>query len=126
MLEEGLLYTLHNLERSSHIATRPIQSAPAALDEHFASLRIALDTETSGAATNLAARRAGYERFRTATDPYIRASAATVHYDPGEVWATYGRWSRDSALVPRDPTSTRTTPRPAASDQAAKASTANG
>jgi hypothetical protein len=47
-----------------------------------------------------AAARGRFVRFRQATDPYIRAYAATVDYELPDVWATYDRRARDASLDP--------------------------
>jgi hypothetical protein len=102
ILEEGLLYTLHGLNRFSHLAVAEAKPEPARVRADFAALVVELaqrglsplDAEDPQAL-------AEYARFRAGTDPYIEAYAVNSDYDPHEVWATYSRWARDAALVAR-------------------------
>jgi hypothetical protein len=104
MLEEGLLSTLHGLERSSHLAAHlpsPVtEVGEADLHQLFTSLADELRQAGVRPWTADASARAGFVRFRQATDPYIRAYAATVDYELGEVWAIYDRRARDASLDP--------------------------
>jgi len=107
MLEEGLLYTLHNLQRSSHLAGSPSDVSVdgdgpggACFGEALDSQRVRLGLAAAPERPEDAAARASFRRFRQATDPIICTYAAAVDYDPRDVWATYNRWARDSALEP--------------------------
>jgi hypothetical protein len=98
ILEEGLLYTLHSLEHSSHLALSddPEMSERsfgdlACLREELGRLDLAVIGEGSPQAE-------AYVHFREATDPYIVAYAQNLGYDASDVWALYGRWARDAAL----------------------------
>ena len=103
ILEEGLLYVLHVLAESSHLAPEAesrcdIERARAdycalqrELNEHGLTAVRPGDDATAEA----------HARFRAATDRYIRAYAANIGYEPDALWATYDRWSRDSALDSR-------------------------
>ncbi len=102
VLEEGFLYTLHALGASIHLADsdEAQQGEDAArLRADFLALRKLLDR---GGLTVVPPDdpHAGmsYARFRGATDPYIRAYARNIGYEPEAIWATYGRWLRGSAL----------------------------
>ena len=102
ILEEGLLYTLHSLGASIHLAetSEETQQAGAAkLHADFIALRGLLDRPgLTVVSLDDGAARTGYIRFRSATDPYIEAYARNIGYEPETLWATYGRWERGSAL----------------------------
>jgi len=101
LLEEGLLYTLHSLMHSSHLRIQDVKSDRWRVD--FRDQR----TELERRGITPVAAEPDYEeaflRFREATDPYIRAYAHNVDFRDEDIWAIYGRWDRDSALLPRDP-----------------------
>jgi hypothetical protein len=108
ILEEGLLYTLHSLEHSSHLSV----AAPAGgrRADGSAAARLldlrALGRALAGAGLTPAAAGgvtgAAYERFVAATTPYIAAYAANAAYSAAGVWATYSRWARDADLESND------------------------
>jgi hypothetical protein len=99
ILEEGLLYTLHSLESSSHLTLEKETEDFAELREGLARLTTALEANgLRPISLNDDAAVAAYLRFHSATSPYIRAYARNAAYDPREVWATYNRWERNSAL----------------------------
>jgi hypothetical protein len=99
ILEEGLLYTLHSLESSSLMTVGQEGDDAARVRTDLARLIAALEDHglhpislDDGAAVD------AYVRFHAATSPFIRAYAHNAAYDPRDVWATYSRWERDSAL----------------------------
>ena len=103
-LEEGLLHTLHTLQRSSHLAphaewasqrSRSRTSADTGLEALASSLTAAGLTPVRLEAASVDA----YRRFQEATEPYIDAYAHNARYARGDVWATYSRWARDADLV---------------------------
>lgn len=100
ILEEGLLYTLHALAESSHLAPHTGVPDEAIFRAEFATL---LEGLAWRGLTPLriddraAAER--YAQFRIATDRYINAYAQNVGYCLESVGAVYSRWARDSALV---------------------------
>jgi hypothetical protein len=98
-LEEGLVFTLHQLDRSGYIAPEESQHDERTVLEQ---VRVALrDLASAGLETVSpddpeASRRV--MRFRRATDPYILAYARNLSYSVEEVWAAYGRQARDTEL----------------------------
>lgn len=103
LLEEGLLYTLHNLADSSHLVRAGVEDE-AESDAH-ANFRALLDELAMRGLTAIStedwAAAQAHAQFRAATDPYIEGYAANLGYEPVAVWGTYARWVRDSALVSR-------------------------
>jgi voltage-gated potassium channel Kch len=101
ILEEGLLETMHGLDRSYHLGTPDdrVDAAPIAAD--FAALTEGLRSHglTPVAPDDPTAVEA-YARFRAATDPYVSAYAKNLGYAIDEVYGLYSRWARDAALVP--------------------------
>ncbi|CAA9293668.1 MAG: hypothetical protein AVDCRST_MAG77-4928 [uncultured Chloroflexi bacterium] len=101
VLEEGLLYTLHRLDRSSHLVTKGTDpDAEAARVEAEQRNVIAALSDAGVAVVRLdqPERLEAAAGFRAATDPYILAYARNVDYRPEDIWTTYDRWERDSAL----------------------------
>jgi hypothetical protein len=98
-MEEGLLYTLHQLDRSKHI--RPDEGSH---DERFTLEQIerALrDLRAAGLKTVSLGDATARERiftFRRATDPFILAYARNLSYPPDRIWAEYSRGGRDTEL----------------------------
>jgi len=104
VLEEGLLYTLHSLGTSMHLDLKAdATESPDSYGADFAALREQLRQHglTARSGDDAAAGQA-YARFRSATDPYIRAYAHNLRYHPKTVWAVYSRWARGSALTSPD------------------------
>jgi hypothetical protein len=101
ILEEGLLETVHGLDRSYHLAAPTDAGAVGAVATDFAALSEALRSQglTPVLPGDPAALDA-YARFRAATDPYVRAYAEHQGYALDEVYGLYSRWARDAALVP--------------------------
>ena len=98
-LEEGLLYTLHQLDRSERIAA---EESEHDTDSVLAQVRASLeDLSAAGLETvsldDSEARRR-IMQFRRATDPYIIAYARNLSYPAAEVWAAYTRGGRDTEL----------------------------
>jgi len=102
ILEEGLLYTLHSLGASIHLAETSEETRQASatkLYEDFVALRDLLDRPgLTVVSLDDGAARTGYTRFRGATDPYIEAYARNIGYESEALRATYGRWERGGAL----------------------------
>lgn len=98
ILEEGLLYALHALSRSSKLHVPEQTPDPEYIRSDYAALLTELARRglTPRAGDDDEAL-AAYARFRAATDPYIRAYAAHSAYPLEEVYATFGRWARDAA-----------------------------
>jgi hypothetical protein len=104
-LEEGLLYTLHGLERSLHFHVPEELRAlpePAVAERDFERLRALAERRrlTPVGPEHLRSALEGYVRFRQATDAYIRAYATSAAYDPDSVWAPYSRTRRDAGVEP--------------------------
>jgi hypothetical protein len=100
MLEECLLYTLHRLERSSHLNVGKLDAArqaPRVMVELHSAVAALHDVGARSIGLEASPRWADAERFRAVTDPYIHAYAAHVDYAPDEIWTTYNRRDRDSA-----------------------------
>jgi hypothetical protein len=101
ILEEGLLSTLHLLADSSHLApARPAQAGLDVAHRDYLALLDALREHGVAAVSpcDVAAREA-HNRFRAATDQYLRAYAENAGYDIATVRAYYTRRDRDTALV---------------------------
>ncbi|HEU5316602.1 MAG TPA: potassium channel family protein [Chloroflexota bacterium] len=99
VLEESLLYTLHSLDRSSHLGDSTARvDVERILSETRASLAALVDNGLSVISLDEPQARDGLLRFRTATDPSIRSYAANLRYEPDAVRETFGRWARDTAL----------------------------
>ena len=101
ILEEGLLETVHGLDRSYHLVRSTEQGDASAVAGDFAALAEALRGcgLTPISPDNSAALEA-YARFRAATDPYVRAYAENQAYDTADVYGIYPRGARDADLVP--------------------------
>ena len=99
ILEEGLLYTLHELSASAHLTpSAEDEEDPDAADSAFRALLGELATcGVTPVSVDDRAAREGHARFRIATDPYIRAYAVNVGYDPEDVWGVYTRRDRGSS-----------------------------
>jgi hypothetical protein len=98
ILEEGLLYTLHSLEHSSHLTLGEDQRMHDRVLVDLAALRDELGRLDLAVMSEGSPQVDAYVRFREATDPYIVAYAHTLGYDERDVRAVYGRWARDAAL----------------------------
>jgi hypothetical protein len=101
-LEEGLLYTLHTLDKSEHLRSHEAIVNHSRIEEELASS--VANLRALGATTvsfGDERRLARVLRFREATDPYITAYAGNLKYLPSEVRATVSRWARDTALEER-------------------------
>jgi hypothetical protein len=99
VLEEGLLYTLHNLDRSSHLGdTSPRVDVAHILAESRETLAALAGDGITPISLDDAAARERLLEFRAATDPSIRSYAANLRYAPDDIRATVGRWARDTAL----------------------------
>lgn len=102
VLEEGLLYALHSLGASIHLAEtseaqRPEDAIRFGAD--FLTQRALLDRRgLTVVSEDDVSASAGYARFRAATDPYIEVYARNLGYEPDTLRATYGRWERGTAL----------------------------
>ena len=98
-LEEGLLYTLHQLDRSEQIAPEESEHDTQAVLEQ---VRSALaDLAAAGLETVSLDDPEAHERimrFRRATDPFILAYARNLSYSIDAVWAKYSRGGRDTEL----------------------------
>ena len=98
-MEEGLLYTLHQLDRSDYL--KPGESE---LDERliFQQIETALsDLRAAGIDTislDDVETREQISTFRRATDPFILAYARNLSYEPDRIWAAYSRGGRDTEL----------------------------
>jgi hypothetical protein len=101
ILEEGLLSTLHVLADSSHLA--PARATHADLEiasqDYLALLDALQDHGVAAASPDDRAAREGHNRFRAATDQYLRAYAQNAGYDIVVARAFYTRRDRDTALV---------------------------
>jgi hypothetical protein len=101
IMEEGLLSTLHMLAASSHLAPQGATDADldAAYRDHLALTDALRRVGVAAAVAHNRDAHDGHARFRVATDQYIRAYAVNAGYDVDAVYARYGRWERDTALV---------------------------
>lgn len=98
-LEEGLIYTLHQLDRSEHIAPEESEhDERVVLEQVSASLHDLNEAGLETVSLDDPEHRQSIIRFRRATDPYILAYARNLSYPVGSVWAEYGRNARDTRL----------------------------
>jgi len=101
ILEEGLLSTLHMLAESSHLA--PARATPADLEaashDYVALLDALREHGIEAASPDDRAAREGHNRFRAATDLYLRAYAENAGYHITVARAFYTRRDRNTALV---------------------------
>jgi hypothetical protein len=102
-LEEGLLYALHGLAEAYHLSPHSETGDEASrARENLHALARGLAERglrpVSPADPESAAR---HERFRLATDRYIRAYAGNLGFEAADLWATHDPRERDVALVSR-------------------------
>jgi hypothetical protein len=100
-LEEGLLATLHMLADSSHLA--PIRAIEPDLEvaqrDYLALLDALHEHGVAPISPHDRAAREAHNRFRAATDRYLRAYAENAGYDVATVRAFYTRRDRNAALL---------------------------
>jgi hypothetical protein len=103
ILEEGLLSTLHMLADSSHLA--PARATESDLEvahrDHIALLDALREHGVAAVSSGDRATHEAHNRFRTATDRYLRAYAENAGYDIATARALYTRRDRDAELVPQ-------------------------
>jgi hypothetical protein len=103
-LEEGLLSTLHLLADSSHLAPAQatLENLEAAHQDYLALLDALGEHDVQAISPHDLAARDGHNRFRAATDRYLRAYAENAGYDIASARAFYTRRDRDAALIAQD------------------------
>jgi hypothetical protein len=101
ILEEGLLSTLHMLADSSHLA--PVRATEAdadvAYEDYLALLDALREHGLHAVSPQDRTAREAHNRFRMATDQYLRAYAENAGYDITTARALYTRRDRGTAYA---------------------------